>query len=160
MLICAREPTLPLVPVVCFLLVFCLLFACFWLLLLAFCLLLFAFACFCLLLFASACFCLLLLEFACFCLLAFACFCSYFCFAFATAKAETSKAKFESQARRNGESPLQHDGGMCPKWPESNFKAKSKASRHDRYACITGEWGEAANSTLLLLVYTLRTLIS
>ena len=70
--------------------------------------------------------------------MAFACFCSYFCFAFAIAKAETSKAKFESQARRNGESPLQHDEGMAPKCPESHFKAKSKASCHDRHllACL------------------------
>ena len=85
---------------------------------------------------------------------------AYVSTAFATAKAEASKAKFESQARRNGESLLQHDGGMAPKWPESNFKAKSKASRDVHHACVMGEWGEAADSTLLLLVYTLRTLIS
>ena len=76
------------------------------------------------------------------------------------AKAKASKAKFESHTKHNGESLLQHDGGMAPKWPESNFKANSKASRHDRYVCITGEWGEATSSTLLLLAYTLRTLIS
>ena len=76
------------------------------------------------------------------------------------AKAKASKAKFESQARHNGGTPDQHDGGMIPKWPESNFKANSKASRHDGYVCITGEWGEAADSTLLLLANTIRTLIS
>ena len=78
----------------------------------------------------------------------------------AKVKANASKAKFESQTRHNGGTPDQHDGGMAPTWPESNFKANSKASRHDRYVCITGEWGEAANRTLLLLANSLRTLIS
>ena len=78
----------------------------------------------------------------------------------AEVKAKASKAKFESQTKHNGGTPDQHDGGMCPKWPKSNFKANSKASRHDGYVCITGEWGEAANRTLLPLGYSLRTLIS
>ena len=42
---------------------------------------------------------------------------------------------------------------MAPKCPESNFKAKSKASRHDRHASMTGEWERATNRTLLLLGY-------
>ena len=108
-----------------------------------------AFACFCLLLLAFACSGLLLLAFA--CLLAFA---HAFAVDFAIAKAEASKAKFDSQARRIGES--QHDGGIAPKCPESNLKQNLKPGLGGG----NGGMGGATHSTLLLIVYSVRTLLS
>ena len=101
---------------------------------------------------------MLLLAFACLLLLAFA---PTFALLLRLLKLKLRKPNSKDKPHtHNGESLLQHDGGMTPKWPESNFKANSKASRHDGYVCITGEPGEAFNRTLLPLGHTLRTLIS